>query len=86
MNNTIKELSDTVELMCSDYYSDRLKAEYYQLKIRYFKLNKMLIKWENNELDFEPKCSKELLYTQLKAMEDLIGILSVRAGVEGVIL
>lgn len=86
MNNTIKELSDTVELMCSDNYSDRLKAEYYQLKIRYFKLNNMLIKWENNELNFKPKCNKELLYSQLKTMEDLLGILTVRAGVEGVIL
>lgn len=80
------ELKDTIDLMQSDDYKDRLKAEYYQLKIRYFKLNNMLIKWENNELNFKPKCNKELLYSQLKTMEDLLGILTVRAGVEGVIL
>ena len=39
----IETLSDTVYLMCSKDYKDRFKAEYYQTKIRYDKLHKMLV-------------------------------------------
>ena len=38
------QLKDTVELMLSDDYKDRFKAEYYQTKIRYDKLHKMIVK------------------------------------------
>ena len=34
------ELKDTIDLMTSDDYKDRFKAEYYQTKIRYNKLYK----------------------------------------------
>ena len=37
------ELLDTVELMVSDDYKNRMKAEYLQTKIRYDKLHKMII-------------------------------------------
>ena len=53
------QLKDTVELMNSEDFKERFKAEYYQLLIRLDSLISMLIKWENNMLDFEPKCSKE---------------------------
>lgn len=36
------ELKDTCSLMMSEDYKERFKAEYYQLKIRYAKLMKML--------------------------------------------
>lgn len=36
------KLKDTIKLMESDDYKDRFKAEYYQLKIRKEKLQKML--------------------------------------------
>ena len=35
------ELKDTIKLMESDDYKDRLKAEYYQVKIRREKLQKI---------------------------------------------
>lgn len=38
------ELKDTIDLMLSEDYKDRFKAEYYQTKIRYDKLHKMLVK------------------------------------------
>ena len=37
------ELKDTIELMNSNDYKERFKAEYLQAKIRYDKLEKMLI-------------------------------------------
>ena len=38
----IMELKDTVEMMSSEDYKERFKAEYYQVKIRYGKLKYML--------------------------------------------
>ena len=40
------EPKDTIALMQSDDYKDRFQAEYFQTKIRYDKLHKMLIKVE----------------------------------------
>lgn len=34
------ELKDTIEMMTSEDYKERFKAEYYQTKIRYEKLKK----------------------------------------------
>ena len=62
------ELKDTVELMISYDYNNRFKAERYQLDIRINKLQAMLEKYKNNQLDFVPKCSYELLNKQLEAM------------------
>ena len=68
-NSKIKmELKDTVELMISSDYNDRFRAEYYQLEVRIDKLQTMLNKYKNNQLDFVPKCSYELLSKQLEAM------------------
>ena len=41
------ELKDTVEMMLSDDYKERFRAEYWQLKIRYDKLRKMVDNWDN---------------------------------------
>ena len=49
-------LKETVPMMESVDYKERFKAEYYQLLLRLDDLKSMLIKWENNMLDFEPKC------------------------------
>ena len=62
------ELKETVELMLSNDYKERFKAEYYQLKIRIDRLDNMLSKMENDELNFTPTCPYELLQNQLKAM------------------
>ena len=65
------ELQDTVELMNSAEYKDRFKAEYWQAKIRYDKLDDMTVKYEANTLTFIPKCSLDLLKEQKKAFRKL---------------
>ena len=47
-------LKETVPMMVSGDYKERFKAEFYQLLIRLDSLTSMLIKWENNKLDFDP--------------------------------
>ena len=76
------QLNDTVEMMNSKDFKERFKAEYYQLSFRLDALTSMLIKWENNMLDFEPKCSKETLENQVIFMQGYIGILRLRAEIE----
>ena len=77
-------LHDTAEMMNSSDYKERFKAEYYQLLLRIDALTSMLIKWENNMLDFEPKCSKETLENQVIFMQGYMGILRLRAEIEGI--
>ena len=78
------ELKDTVELMNSSDYNDRFKAEYQQVKIRYEKLHKMLVKWDAGTLDFEPTCPKLLLLEQERYMREYIRCLETRAEIEAV--
>ncbi len=78
------ELHETVELMTSEDYKERFKAEYYQVKIRYEKLKAMLDKWDNGELVFRPTCPRQLYDIQIKAMLEYIGVLKVRAELENV--
>jgi hypothetical protein len=78
------ELRDTVELMTSDDYKDRFKAEYYQLKIRYDKLVAMVQKWDKGELNFTPTCTRDVYDTQINAMRIYLAVLKDRAGMEGV--
>ena len=76
------ELKDTVEMMLSRDYKERFKAEYWQLKIRYDKLRKMVDNWE--KLDFTPTCAYSTYVCQLLAMEDYMMILRSRAEQEEV--
>ena len=76
------ELKDTVEMMLSSDYKERFKAEYWQLKIRHDKLQKMVDNWEN--LDFTPTCAYSTYICQLLAMEDYMGLLRSRAEQEEV--
>ena len=76
------QLKDIVELMNSEDFKERFKVEYYQLLLRLDDLRSMLIKWENNMLDFEPKCSKETLQNQAIFMQGYIDILRLRAKIE----
>ena len=76
------QLKDTIEMMTSEDFKERFKAEYYQLSIRFETLKSMLIKWENNMLDFEPKCSKRTLENQVIFMQGYLGILRLRAEIE----
>lgn len=78
------ELLDTVKLMESDDYKERFKAEYFQTKIRYNKLHKMIVKYESNTLNFEPSCSLELLKKQASTMGQYLYCLEMRAEIEGI--
>ena len=78
------ELKDTVEMMNSDDFKERFKAEYYQTKIRYEKLRKMCNKYEAGTLEFEPKCSLNLLREQQSCMGMYLSRLEVRAEIEGI--
>ena len=78
------QLKDTIEMMTSEDFKERFKAEYYQLLLRLYSLTSMLIKWKNNMLDFEPKCSKETLENQVIFMQGYLDILRLRAEIEGI--
>lgn len=76
------KLNETIEMMNSVDYKERFRAEYLQLKIRMDTLAGVLIKMENNMLDFTPKCSYDLLNGQLKAMNLYAEYLIERAEIE----
>ena len=78
------ELKDTISLMLSDDYKDRFKAEYYQTKIRYNKIHKIIVKHEAGKLDFELDNSIELLKNQETIMEKYLYTLEIRALIEGI--
>lgn len=78
------KLDKTVDMMLSDDYQERFKAEYHQLINRKNKLQKMIRTYNKDELDFEPKCSIDLLTWQLKTMQEYEYILKRRAEIESV--
>ena len=75
-------LKETVPMMESADYKERFKAEFYQLLIRLNALKGVLHLWENNMLNFEPTCSKEILENQAIFMQGYIDILRLRAEIE----
>ena len=80
----MKKLSETIELMVSENYDDRLKAEYEQLEIRIQGLAKMLVGYRDGTLSFTPKCSYDMLNGQLRAMQMYSEYLQDRAETEGI--
>lgn len=78
------ELNNTIEMMQSEDYKERFKAEYYQNVTRYKKLSSMLEKWDNGNLEFEPTCPRSTYNMQIKAMTDYIAVLEARAVMEGI--
>lgn len=76
------ELKDTIEMMQSDDYKERFKAEYYQTKIRYDKLHKMLTRADAGTLGFTPTCPLELLWEQKETMGNYLYCLELRAEIE----
>ena len=77
-------LTDTVEMMFSDDYKERFKAEYWQTKVRYNRLHKMIIRYEAGTLDFTPSCPIEILKEQRRHMGEYLHSLEVRAEIESV--
>ncbi len=86
------ELKDTIELMNSADYKDRLIAEYWQTKIRYEKLKNLNNKLEarvhsrvgEDFIDFLPSCDSGLLSTQQKNMGEYLHCLEMIAIIEGI--
>ncbi len=78
------ELKETIELMQSDDYKDRFRAEYWQVHERYEKLSRMLSDYEVGELDYTPKTPIPLLRTQLNIMGTYSVLLYDRAKIEGI--
>lgn len=80
----ITDLKETKELMLSPDYKERFRAEYYQLKIRYKKLNDICEKWDKGELNFTPTCPRYVYRIQLDKMAGYLRILEEIAVFEGV--
>jgi hypothetical protein len=78
------KLNETVQMMNSEDYKERFKAEYLQLKIRMDGLGAMLGKYKNGKLAFTPSCSYDLLNGQLKAMDMYASYLEERAEIEDI--
>lgn len=78
------ELKDTVEMMNSEDYKERFKAEYHQTRIRAKKLGEMLRKYHNKELGFTPICPIETLENQLLHMNSYLHVMKKRAKFEGI--
>lgn len=77
-------LKDTIEMMVSEDYKERFKAEYYQLTNRYEGLRKMLDKWDNGSLEFTPTCPRSTYNMQITAMTNYLAVLEARAVMEGI--
>ena len=90
----MKELRQTIDMMTSDDYKERFKAEYYQLKIRYERLKKFNNKIEaaermklygNKSLSAPPHDYPDnLLQEQQRTMREYLHILEVRAEIENI--
>lgn len=65
-------------------YKERMKEEYAQVKERYNKLHKIIVKAEAGTLDFTPTCPLLLLKEQAAAMGAYLFALEKRAEIEGV--
>lgn len=77
-------LNDTIDLMTSPYYKDRVVGEYFQLKFRSESLEKMIRDYKAGNLALKPGCSAELLERQLQAMKAYKEILEERARLEDI--
>ena len=78
------KLIETAEMMGSEDYKERFRAEYIQLKLRMIGLGEMLRKYKNGELNFTPSCSYDLLSGQFKAMDMYASYLEERAVIENI--
>lgn len=74
------------DLIISSDYKARFVGEYVELKIRYNKLHKMLIKYEAGTLGFEPTCDISILEDQAYYMGNYLKQLEIRAEIEKITL
>ena len=74
------------DLIISSDYKARFVGEYVELKIRYNKLHKMLIKHEAGTLGFEPTCDISILEDQAYHIGNYLKQLEIRAEIEKITL
>ena len=74
------------DLIISSDYKARFVGEYVELKIRYNKLHRMLIKYEAGTLGFEPTCDISILEDQAYHMGNYLKQLEIRAEIEKITL
>ena len=65
-------------------YKIRMINEYKELKEKYQKLHKMLVKHDAGNLGFTLSCPVELLRNQASVMGEYLYILEERAEIEGI--
>ncbi len=63
-------------------YKQRTAAEYAELKERYGKLHRMIVKHDAGTLEFELNCPIGLLREQKEVMGRYLNILEIRAEIE----
>ena len=90
----VEDLKDTAEMMTSEDYKERFRAEYHQTKIRYERLKKLNTKIEavsrmpyNRPCRIEiPKhdCPEDILIDQQRCMGEYLHLLELRAVIEGI--
>ena len=80
------ELKDTIEMMQSQDFKERFKAEYHQTKIRYEKLHKLVIKIKaGTAMRLKHfTCPEWLLEEQEATMRQYLCQLEIRAEYEGI--
>lgn len=83
-NTTPMTLMDTISLMSSEDWKDRLKAEYHQVKIRKNGLERMIAAYNDGSLSFQPKSPLPLLLDQREIMDKYMLRLEWRAEFEGI--
>lgn len=80
------KLEDTIAMMTSDDYKERLRAEYWQTKIRLEKLESMITLYMGGKLPLDVNCPLRLLREQWAHMKEYLHVLIERAGHEMVFL
>jgi len=65
-------------------YKIRMIKEYRELKDRYEKLHKMIVKYDAGTLEFTPKCDIYMLRDQAETMGHYLNILEIRSEIEGI--
>lgn len=63
-------------------WQKRFVKEYHELRDRFKKLDSMIYRHENGQIEFEPKCPIELLKRQRSVMWDYLSVLEQRAKIE----
>lgn len=80
MNITPKQKMEDIKMD----YKERMRNEYIELKDKYDKLHRMLVKYDAGKLNFTPTCPIELLREQAATMGKYLYILETRAEIEQV--